>query len=178
MQNIPSTWLVLTPTVTLALVISGCVSTTLQLAPNHPARIDAPSGRVESEPAAVLRPVLRPNVGLYPPGEPIATAEAENREIEQRDDPAPEGTREVPFEGQGVIQAVAEGQLQIQHGMIPGFMMAMTMTFPVAQEAMNDALEVGEEVVFKIERLREGRFQIFSIEAVADDLDEASGPTR
>ena len=32
MKNIPSTWLVLTPTVTLALVISGCVSTTLQLA--------------------------------------------------------------------------------------------------------------------------------------------------
>jgi Cu/Ag efflux protein CusF len=168
MKNIPGTWLVLTPTVTLALVISGCVSTTLQLAPNHPARIDAPSGRVESEPAAILRS----NVGLYPPGE------AENREIEQRDDPAPAGTREAPFEGQGVIQAVAGGQLQIQHGMIPGFMMAMTMTFPVGQEAMNDALEVGEEVVFKIERLPEGRFQIFSIEAVADNLDEASGPTR
>ena len=174
MKNIPSTWLVLTPTVTLALVISGCVSTTLQLAPNHPARIDAPSGRAESEPAAILRP----NVGLYPPGEPIATSEAENREIEQRDDPTPEGTREAPFEGQGVIQALAEGQLQIQHGMIPGFMMAMTMTLPVAQEAMNDALEVGEEVVFKIERLPEGRFQIFSIEFVADDLDEASGTTR
>ena len=174
MKNIPSTGLLLTGTVTLALVISGCVSTTLQLGANHPGRIDAPSGQLENEPAAILRP----DAPLYPTRDLDATAEAENRELEQRDNPVPEGTREVPFEGQGVIQAVAEDQLQIEHGMIPGFMMAMTMTFPVAREAMNDALEVGEEVVFKIERLPEGRFQIFSIEAVAADPDGPSGPTE
>ena len=69
---------------------------------------------------------------------------------------------------------MAEGQLRIQHGMIPGFMMGMTMTFPVGPEAMSDALEVGDEIVFKIERLPEERFQIFSVEPVTAEPDQAS----
>ena len=52
MKNSRTPRLLLTVTLILAPVSSGCVSTTLQLSSDHPARIDAPSGRVESEPAA------------------------------------------------------------------------------------------------------------------------------
>ena len=179
MKNDTITRLLLINTVTLALASSGCVSTTLQLASDHPARIDAPSGRVESEPAAILSP----NAPLYSSGELPTATEAENGGFERvavtsTDDLEPDGTSEAPFVGQGVIRNVGEGQLQIQHGMIPGFMMGMTMTFPVAPEAMNDALEVGDEIVFKIERLPEERFQIFKIDPVSVEPDGASGSTK
>lgn len=173
MKNNASTRLLLTSSVILALMSYGCVSTTLQLAPDHPARIDIPSGRVDREPAAILLP----NAPLYPLGELTITAEGENQELEQRDNPQPDGTRETPFVGQGVIRAVQEGQLQIQHGMIPGFMMAMTMTFPVASEATSSSLEVGDEIVFKLERLSEG-IQIFSIDLVTTEPDDASNSTE
>ena len=175
MKNDPSTRLLLTGMLILAPVSFGCVSTTLQLSSDHPARIDAPSGRVESEPAAILRP----NVPLYLSGGPATATEAENRGFAQAavsstDAPRPDGTREAPYVGQGVIRNVGGGQLQIEHGMIPGFMMGMTMTFPVAPEAVSDALEVGDEIVFKIERLPEERFQISSVEPVTAESDQAS----
>lgn len=142
----------------LVLISSGCVSTTLQLPSDHPARADAPGGRVQSEPAAVLRP----DAPLYP--------EMGNRELEQAsvsgaDDPEPDGTREAPYVGQGVIQRIGEGQLEIQHGAIPGFMGAMRMTFSIAEGAMNDSLKVGDEIIFKIENHPEHGYQIFSVEA-------------
>ena len=173
MKNNADTRVLLAGMVTLALVGSGCVSTTLPLAPDHPARIDAPSGRVENAPAAILHR----NAPLYPPGELTTMAEGENQELEQPDNPLPDGTREAPFVGQGVIQAAGDGQLQIQHGMIPGFMMAMTMTFPVASEATSNSLEVGDEIVFKLERLPEG-IQIFSIDLVTAEPDDASSSTE
>ncbi len=109
----------------LVLIGAGCVSTTLPLPSNHPARVDAPSGQVESEPAAILRP----DAPLYP-SEALA-AEVGDRGNEQVS--SPDGTREAPYVGQGVIQGIGEGQLEIQHGAIPGFMGAMTMAFSIAE---------------------------------------------
>ena len=82
-------------------------------------------------------------------------------------EPAPDGTREAPYVGQGVIQRIGEGQLEIQHEAIPGFMSAMTMAFSIAEEAMNDSLEVGDEIIFKLEAHPEHGYQIFSVDVVA-----------
>ena len=139
----------------LVLMSSGCVSTTLQLPSNHPALAESQSGQVESEPAAILRP----DAPLYASDARAAPAEVE--------DPAPDGTREAPYVGQGVIQRIGEGQLEIQHEAIPGFMGAMRMTFSISEEAMNDSLEVGDEIIFKIEAHPEHGYQIFSVDAVA-----------
>ncbi len=158
----------------LVLMNAGCVSTALQLPSNHPARPDAPSGRVESEPAAILGP----DAPLYPSDALAATAEVENRQLEQvsvshADDPAPDGTREAPYVGRGVIQMMGEGELVIQHEAIPGFMGAMTMAFQIAAEAMNNSLEVGDEIIFRIALHPEHGYQIFSVDAVAAESDQA-----
>ncbi len=97
MKNSRTPRLLLTVTLILAPVSSGCVSTTLQLSSDHPARIDAPSGRVESEPAAILRP----NAPLYASGEHATATEPENRgsaqaALSSTDAPEPDGTREAP----------------------------------------------------------------------------------
>ena len=96
----------------------------------------------------------------------------ENRQLEQvagsnADDPAPEGTREAPYVGRGVIQMIGEGQLVIQHEAIPGFMGAMTMGFQIAAEAMDDSLKTGDEIIFKIEAHPQRGYQIFSVDVVA-----------
>ncbi len=171
MQKIQDTRLLPIAPLALILMSTGCVSTTLQVPSNHPARANAPSGRVEIEPAAVLRP----DAPLYPSdtsGAPPALAELGNRNLEQgsvshADDPEPAGTREAPYVGQGVIQRIGAGQLEIQHEAIPGFMGAMRMTFSIAEEAMNDSLEVGDEIIFKIEAHPEHGYQIFSVDVVA-----------
>lgn len=137
---------------------AGCVSTTLRIPSDHPALANAPSGRVESEPAAILRP----DAPLYPDME---TREPERGFASSADDPEPDGTREAPYVGRGVIQRIGEDQLEIQHEAIPGFMGAMTMAFQVAEGAMSDSLEVGDEIIFKIENHPERGYQIFSVEA-------------
>ena len=147
----------------LVLMNTACVSTTLQLPSDHPARIDAPSGRVEMEPAAILRP----NAPLYPSEARAVMAEGEDRE------PAPNGTREAPYVGQGVIQRIGDGQLEIRHQAIPGFMGAMTMPFPITEEVMNDSLEVGDEIIFKIAVHPEHGVQIFSVDVLATESDQA-----
>ena len=157
MKKYPGTRLLLIAPLALILMNTACVSTTLQVPSNHPARADSPSGRVEIEPAAVLHP----DAPLYPSEVRPARAEVEDRE------PAPDGTREAPYVGQGVIQRIGEGQLEIQHEAIPGFMGAMRMAFSIAEEAMNDSLEVGDEIMFKIEAHPEHGYQIFSVDAVA-----------
>ena len=88
-------------------------------------------------------------------------------------EPAPDGTREAPYVGQGVIQSIGEGLLEIQHEEIPGFMGAMTMAFSIAEEAMNDSLEVGDEIIFRIALHPEHGYQIFSVDAVAAESDQA-----
>ena len=157
------------------LLTAGCVSTALELSADHPARVGAPSGLDGIEPAAILRP----GAPLYPPEILALPAEMENHEPGQAADsdttdivPEPDGTREAPFVGQGVIQRVGEGQLEIRHGAIPGFMPAMTMPYPVAREAMSGSLEVGDEIIFNIELLPEQRYQVFSVAVVAEP-DEA-----
>ncbi len=170
MKKYPGNWLLLIAPLALVLMGTGCVSTTLQLPSNHPARIDAPDGRVETEPAAVLHP----DAPLYPSEVRPAPAELENHELEQvsasnADGPAPDGTREAPYVGQGVIQRIGEGQLVIQHETIPGFMGAMTMAFSIAEEAMNDSLKVGDAIIFKIESHPQHGLQIFSVEVVAGE---------
>ncbi len=173
MKKTQCTRLLLIAPLALVLMSTGCVSTTLELPSNHPALANAPSGRVEIEPAAVLLP----DAPLYPSDAMAGPAELENRELVQvsvsnADDSTPEGTREAPYVGQGVIQRIGEGQLEIQHGAIPGFMGAMRMAFSIAEEAMNDSLEVGDEIIFKIEAHPEHGYQIFSVDAVAAESDE------
>jgi Cu/Ag efflux protein CusF len=168
MKKIQDARLLVIALLALVLMSSGCTSTSLELPANSPARVDAPSGRVKIEPAAILHP----DAPLYPSDGPAVSAELENRQLEQvavskADDPAPEGTREAPYVGQGVIQRIGEGQLEIQHEAIPGFMGAMRMTFSISEEAMNDSLEVGDEIIFKIEAHPEHGYQIFSVDAVA-----------
>lgn len=78
---------------------------------------------------------------------------------------APEGTRRNPFVGRGIVQAV-EGEsrrLVIQHGDIPGFMVAMTMAFPVAEEVSLETVQTSDDVRFEIEVLDGGGYQIFTV---------------
>ena len=159
----------------VGLSTAGCVSTALQLSADHPARVSAPSSLDGIEPAAILRP----GAPLYRPERLALPAEMENHELQQAADsdtidivPEPDGTREAPFVGQGVIQKVGEGQLEIRHGTIPGFMPAMTIAYPMAEEPMSDSLEVGDEIIFNIELLPEQRYQVFSVAVVAES-DEA-----
>ena len=79
----------------------------------------------------------------------------------------PKGRVKRPMLDRGVIQRIGEGQLEIQHEAIPGFMGAMRMTFSISEEAMNDSLEVGDEIIFKIAAHPEHGYQIFSVDAVA-----------
>ncbi len=85
---------------------------------------------------------------------------------------APNGTRESPFVGHGVIQEVGQSQLVIQHETIPGFMAGMTMAFPVTEEALSGDLEVGDEIMFDIELLAEG-YQVFNIDEVEAEDDDS-----
>ena len=152
----------------LVVMNAGCVSTSLHLASNHPARIDVPSGRAHSEPAAILHPdaPLYPSEGRLSPPVAGENPQHEQAEAANAQDRTPDRTREAPYVGQGVIQGIRDGQLEIRHGEIPGLMGAMQMMFPVAPEAMNDSLEVGNEILFRIEVLPEGGYQIFSIEVL------------
>ncbi len=83
----------------------------------------------------------------------------------------PTGTRESPFVGHGVIVEIGEDELVIQHDTIPGFMAAMTMAFPAAEEAMIEELETGDEIMFDIEMLGDA-YQIFSVETMEAEGEE------
>ena len=83
----------------------------------------------------------------------------------------PTGTRESPFVGHGVIVEIGEGQLVIQHDTIPGFMAAMTMEFPTAEEVMIEQLETGDEIMFDIEMLGDA-YQIFDVETMEAEGEE------
>ena len=92
--------------------------------------------------------------------EPVATPEPAAEPA-----PAvPTGTQEDPFVGQGVVRGIGDdGALTIEHGEIPGFMAAMTMSFPVADEALLESVAVDDEITFRIELLTDG-YHIFAIE--------------
>lgn len=78
---------------------------------------------------------------------------------------APDGTRDHPFVGLGIVREVEAGprRLVIEHGEIPGFMAAMTMAFPVAAEVPVETVQTGEAVRFEIEMLDGGGYQIFRV---------------
>ena len=175
MKNYPAAGSLLIGLLALVLMNAGCVSTTLPLSSNHPARADAPSGQVESEPAAILRPDAPSNSS----GTLAATSNRGDRQPalpseSSADAPEPEGTRDAPYVGQGVIERIGEAELEIQHEAIPGFMGAMRMAFQVDEEAMDDSFEVGDEIIFKIEAHPEHGYQIFSVDEVAAESDGAS----
>jgi len=88
-----------------AMLTLGCVSTTLQLSGNHPARPNADAG-IAADPAGILRP----DAALYAATEEVV-------QLQQ-----PNGTAENPYVGHGIIREVQDGVLVIQHDAIPGFM--------------------------------------------------------
>ena len=55
--------------------------------------------------------------------------------------------------GQGTVAAVdaAKGEITLDHGDIPGIMMAMTMTFPVSDKKILDGVAPGAKVEFDVD---------------------------
>lgn len=77
----------------------------------------------------------------------------------------PNGTRARPFSGRGVITEIRDGIVQIDHETIPGFMVALTMDFPLDDRSMAVGLGVGHEVLFEV--IRTGSdYRIIDIEPV------------
>jgi len=54
------------------------------------------------------------------------------------------------YDGTGVVIAVTEDHVQIDHQEIPGFMDAMTMSFEVADPALLEGLEPGTRITFRV----------------------------
>jgi Cu/Ag efflux protein CusF len=75
------------------------------------------------------------------------------------------GSSEGPHMGDGVVQQVdvAQRQVTIKHGDIPGLMSAMTMAFEVDDAALLQGLEPGTEVHFGV-KYADGRYVVTSIE--------------
>ena len=135
-----------------AMLTLGCVSTTLQLSGNHPARPNADAG-IAADPAGILRP----DAALYAATEEVV-------QLQQ-----PNGTAENPYVGHGTIREVQDGVLVIQHDAIPGFMGAMTMPYPVGREVDVRTLTSGDQVLFDIEILDSGGYQILAVEELEGD---------
>jgi Cu/Ag efflux protein CusF len=66
---------------------------------------------------------------------------------------APPGPDRGPkvYEGVGVVVQVGSDQVTIDHGDIPGFMEAMTMTFLVKDSSILSGIEEGTRVRFRVE---------------------------
>jgi len=79
----------------------------------------------------------------------------------------PDGTRERPFIGRGVITEIRGNIIQIDHETIPGFMAAVTMDFPLEDPRMAAGLEPGQAVVFSIERTR-WDYRVIRIEEIGE----------
>ena len=54
------------------------------------------------------------------------------------------------YEGTGTVTKVLEGHVQIEHDEIPGFMVAMTMSFEVADHSLLEGVEPGMDVSFRV----------------------------
>jgi Cu/Ag efflux protein CusF len=69
------------------------------------------------------------------------------------------------YRGRGIVEAidVAEGQVTLNHGDIPGFMNAMTMTFDVKPPSQLENLTVGMEVDFTVVVDADGAYYIGQI---------------
>jgi Cu(I)/Ag(I) efflux system periplasmic protein CusF len=55
--------------------------------------------------------------------------------------------------GQGTVSSVdaAKGEITLDHGDIPGVMMAMTMTFPVSDKKILEGVAPGAKVEFDVD---------------------------
>lgn len=55
--------------------------------------------------------------------------------------------------GEGTVSSVdaAKGEITLDHGDIPGVMMAMTMTFPVSDKKILDGVAPGAKVEFDVD---------------------------
>jgi hypothetical protein len=78
----------------------------------------------------------------------------------------PDGSRSRPFVGRGVVTEIRGDVIQIDHETIPGFMVAVTMDFPLEDPAMAAGIEPGDTVVFSIERTS-WRHRVIGIEREA-----------
>ena len=94
-----------------------------------------------------------------PEAEPAATTPAS---------PAGDGTRENPYVGRGVITEVGETQLVIDHDVIPGWMGAMQMAFPVTEDVDLSGLAAGDAITFDVELEGVMGYQVFRVEPVEE----------
>lgn len=87
-----------------------------------------------------------------------------------------------PSLGQGFLRGVdaEKGEVVIEHGEIPGLMMAMTMSFEVADRKLLEGLSPGQAVDFRVEH-SQGRYRILEIgprgrQGFPPDSDSAPDP--
>lgn len=134
--------------VLLVLFVStaACVPTTLDPGADHPALPGSMAGAAV-EPAAILRP---------------ESALAQTSEAG-----TPDGTRENPYLGRGLVRGLRDRALVLEHEAIPGFMGAMTMAYPVADGVDVSEFAVGDAVTFKVEVPEPGAYRVFDVERVA-----------
>ena len=79
-----------------------------------------------------------------------------------RETTEPEGPER--FEGVGTVVAVEEGFVLIDHEDIPGFMDAMTMSFPVGDASLLSGIEATDRVRFRVVVSEDGSYSIESVE--------------
>jgi Cu/Ag efflux protein CusF len=67
--------------------------------------------------------------------------------------------------GAGTVRGIdrANATVTLEHGDIPGLMKAMTMTFEVADPKLLDAVEVGNEVDFRV-RYADGKYTVTDVD--------------
>lgn len=76
----------------------------------------------------------------------------------------PEGPRR--FEAVGTVVAIEGDFVLIDHEDIPGFMDAMTMSFPLEQESLLTGVEVGDRVGFLVRVENDASYRIERLEAL------------
>ena len=81
------------------------------------------------------------------------------------------------FHGRGEVREIfpERNEVRIEHGAIPGLMLAMTMVFPVAESTLLEGFEVGDPVEFALEFVGEAH-QIVSLSpSSSSDASRESG---
>jgi Cu/Ag efflux protein CusF len=76
-------------------------------------------------------------------------------------------------EGDGIVRAVDRdaGRVTLDHGTIPGMMEAMRMDFGVADPALLEGLDPGDEIHFEVVE-KDGSYTLTEIELEAPDGSE------
>ncbi len=80
-------------------------------------------------------------------------------------EPAPSETREFTLTGKVVSVDTAQKSATINHGKIEGFMEAMTMPYPVPEDADLQKLKPGETITARVSYIRaESKYWISNVE--------------